>query len=100
MKSKYLIVAVLAMGLSSVAAARSCSNDTDCQKINCQQRAGGVTIYLKNHKTPGQVSSASSAICKKVGGQEKGRVDYCSCNLTVEFPDLNCNTNPLAPSVE
>ena len=83
MKSKYLLVAVLALGLSSVAGAVGCSNDIDCERVNCEHRAKGISVYLGDKGTYVDVKATTSAVCKKVGGEAKGLVGHCVCNLTI-----------------
>lgn len=88
MKSKYLMVAMLTLGLSSVAGAVGCNNDIDCEKINCEKRIEGVTIILQQNGIPydkGQFNADDHATCKKIGGEAHGKTQHCTCNITINI---------------
>ncbi|MCX7118777.1 MAG: hypothetical protein NTZ86_02730 [Legionellales bacterium] len=89
MKSKYLIVAVLALGLSSAVGAVGCNKDEECQRVNCEMRLAGVDIHLTKNGNPYDAQNVKvnpPAVCKKVGGEAAGVIGHCTCNLTVEIP--------------
>jgi hypothetical protein len=88
MKNKYLMVAMLTLGLSSVAGAVGCNVDSDCEDINCPLRVSGITLSLKNKGAPVDaidVKADDTAICKNVGGAAHGDHLHCTCMVNINI---------------
>lgn len=88
MKSKYLMIAMLTLGLSSVAGAVGCNVDSDCEDINCSLRVSGITLSLMNKGVPVEnidVKADDTAICKNVGGSAHGKHLHCTCKVNINI---------------